>query len=235
MPIGEETISAVHHEGESETWFVCCHGLKSDKAGSYERRCNRALEAGYNAVRFDFRGCGDSDGAFVDSTLSARLADLEAVLEYFDPDSCVLFGSSFGGTVAFHAARTFAASRVEAVVTRAPVTYTRALENYQAAIARDGEVVFEDGDRLDERFSSDLERYDFADVARDLEVPVVLVHGLEDESVPVSDSRDAARAIDGDVLLQTLSGEGHLFSPAAERQLLAVTFAWLEAIAATRA
>ncbi len=63
---GGESIAAVHHEAPSDRWFVCCHGFLSDKSGSHERRCRRAVQEGYNGVRFDFRGCGESDGAFVD-------------------------------------------------------------------------------------------------------------------------------------------------------------------------
>ncbi|MFB6205443.1 MAG: alpha/beta hydrolase family protein [Haloglomus sp.] len=106
VPVTEgESVVAVHHPRPgSDRWFVCCHGFVSDKSGSYEGRCARAVAEGYHAVRFDFRGCGESDGDFVDTTLSSRIADLRAVLEHFDPESVVLFGSSFGGKTALHAA-----------------------------------------------------------------------------------------------------------------------------------
>ncbi|ADB63774.1 alpha/beta hydrolase fold protein (plasmid) [Haloterrigena turkmenica DSM 5511] len=132
-----ETVAAVHHEAPGDDWIVFCHGFLSDKTGSYERRCRRAVEHGYNAVRFDFRGCGASDGRFVDQTLSDKLADLHAVLEYVAPPSIVLFGSSFGGKVAFHAA--VDDERVEAVATRAPVTYNRAFDEYRAIVEREDE------------------------------------------------------------------------------------------------
>ncbi|THE62897.1 alpha/beta fold hydrolase [Salinadaptatus halalkaliphilus] len=227
VTVDGETIVAVHHGAPSQKWFVCCHGLRSDKSGSYQRRCGRAVEHGYNAVRFDFRGCGESDGAFVESTLSARLADLEAVLEYFDPSSCVLFGSSFGGNVAFHTAA--ADDRVVAVVTRAPVTDPATFDRYREIVADEGEVRFETGERLDEAFLDDITQYPFAPIADTLDVPVAIFHGDADDSVDVADSYRAAEALETDVLLQTYAREGHRFSPAAERRLLAVTFAWLEA------
>ncbi|WP_049925918.1 alpha/beta hydrolase family protein [Halopiger goleimassiliensis] len=227
----DEAVAAVHHPADGDGWFVPCHGFRSDKSGSYERRCRRAVEAGYDAIRFDFRGCGESDGAFADSTLGARLADLEAVLEYVDPSRCVLFGSSFGAKVAMHAAATVAADRVEAVIARAPVTYNRAFDDYRDTVASDGELTFEDGERIDERFFTDLDRHPFTAVERDLDVPVAIFHGDADASVPVADSRRAAAALETDVLLQTYAGEGHLFSNAAERHLLAVAFAWLEGMA----
>ena len=230
IPVGDDqTVAAVHHESSGDRWFVCCHGFRSDKSGSYERRCRRAVEAGYDAVRFDFRGCGESDGHFADSTLRSRLADLEAVLEYFDPRSCVLFGSSFGGAVAFHAAGTFAAERVDAIVTRAPVTDTASFDGYRETVATAGRLEFENGEWIDERFFADLDRYAFADLESTLDVPVAIFHGADDDSVPVDDSLRATDRLETDVLLQVLEGEGHLFSAPAERRLLEITFAWLDA------
>ncbi|AXR81234.1 alpha/beta hydrolase family protein [Natrarchaeobaculum sulfurireducens] len=223
------TVAAVHHEASGDRWFVCCHGFRSDKSGSYERRCRRAVEAGYDAVRFDFRGCGESDGHFAESTLESRLTDLEAVLEFFDPRSCVLFGSSFGGAVAFHAAGTFAAERADAVVTRAPVTDTSSFDDYREAVATAGRLEFDDDEWVDERSFADLDRHAFADLESTLDVPVAIFHGTDDDSVPVDDSLRAADRLETDVLLQVLEGEGHLFSASAERRLLELTFAWLEA------
>ena len=50
-----ERIAAAHHAADGDRWLFFCHGFRSDKAGSYEERCERAVEAGYDAVRFDFR------------------------------------------------------------------------------------------------------------------------------------------------------------------------------------
>ncbi|MXV63854.1 alpha/beta fold hydrolase [Natronorubrum sp. JWXQ-INN-674] len=226
IPVGEETVAAVHHDAPGDDWLVYCHGFLSDKHGSYEHRCRRAVEHGYNAVRFDFRGCGDSDGAFVDQTLSSKLEDLRAVVDHFDPPSYALFGSSFGGKVAFHAAARD--PRVDAVATRAPVTANRAFDEYRAAVEREGEYQFETDDRIDRRFFDDFDEYDFDGVEASLEVPVAIVHGRQDESVDVTDSVEAAARLETDVLLEIFAEEGHLFSTAAEERLLERLFHWLE-------
>lgn len=224
---GGETVAAVHHAPDLPTddWLVFCHGFRSDKSGSYERRCQRAVEAGYHAVRFDFRGSGESDRAFVDATLSTRIADLRAVLDHFEPDSCAMFGSSFGAKVALHHA--ISDHRVEAVVGRAPVTYNRAFGDYRELVAEAGTLRIDDDHAVDEAFFEDFDRYDFDDVATAIDVPVALFHGTDDASVPVADSLDAAAALETDVLLQKYRGEGHIFSETAEGRLLRQTFDWL--------
>lgn len=202
-----EAVVGVHHPAPSDRWLVFCHGFLSDKSGSYESRCRRAVREGYSAVRFDFRGCGESEGAFVDQTLGHRLADLAAVLDYFDPASCALFGSSFGGKVAFHTAADD--DRIEAVATRAPVTLNRA---------------------LDGRFFADLDRYRFERAADAVDVPVAIFHGASDDSVPVEDSFEAARRLGTDVLVETFADEGHRFSGDAERRMRDRLFGWLSEV-----
>jgi pimeloyl-ACP methyl ester carboxylesterase len=225
-----QTVSAIHHPAESDRWLLFCHGFLSDKSGSYESRCERAVEEGYNAVRFDFRGSGESDGEFIESTLSTRIEDLEAVVEHFSPPSYALFGSSFGAKTAFHAATD--ATRLEAIIARSPVTYNRAFEPYRAAVEREGVLRHDADHAIDERFFADFDTYDFESVAEHLDVPVAIFHGAADDSVPIADSFDAAAALKTDVHLGKYLDEGHRFSKAAESRLREQAFGWLETVSA---
>ncbi len=233
-----ESLVAVHHPATDPDadWFVCCHGFASDRTGSYESRCERAVAEGYHGVRFDFRGCGDADGEFAAATLSARIADLRAVLDHLVPDdeAVVLFGSSFGGKTALHAAVGDGPGgdgtpdeRVRAVATRAPVTYARAFEPLAEAVRAQGEVEYAPGFPVDERLVEDLAGYDFADVAAALAVPVAVFHGREDDSVPLQDSLDAVGALATDTALWAVADEGHRFSHDAEDRMRDALFDWL--------
>ena len=225
VSVGDETVAAVHHPAESDRWLLFCHGFLSDKSGSYEGRCERAVEEGYNAVRFDFRGSGESDGAFVESTLSTRIADLHTVVEHFSPPSYALFGSSFGAKTALHAATE--APRLEAVVARSPVTYNRAFGSYRETVESEGHLRYDEGHVIDRRFFEDFETYGFESVVARLDVPVAIFHGTADESVPIKDSFEAAAALETDVHLAKYREEGHRFSKRAERRLRAQAFGWL--------
>lgn len=226
IPVGNgESVLAVHHEApDSDRWIVFCHGFQSDKTGSYEKRCERAVSEGYHGVRFDFRGCGESDGRFVDQTLSTKLADLRAVVAYFEAENPVVFGSSFGGKVAFHAAPDLDPA---AVLTRAPVTDNRTFDERRAQVEREGAIGLETGKQIDERFFADLDRYPFAAVVGELDCPVAIVHGADDASVDVGDSFEAAAALETDLLLEKVDGEGHRFSRDAEARMRTRLFDFL--------
>lgn len=223
-----ESVVAVHHPAPGSAWFICCHGFVSDKSGSYESRCERAVEAGYNAVRFDFRGCGEADRAFADATLVTRIADLAAVVDHFDPDSYVLFGSSFGAKTAFHAAvEALPTDGLTAIAGRAPVSYNRCFDPARAAVEEHGVADYDGEHTIEPVFFEALDRYPFEAAASELSVPTALFHGTDDGSVPLRDSLDAVAALDGDVLLETFAGEGHSFSRPAEARMRDRLFDWL--------
>lgn len=85
---------------------IGCHGLLANRHSMKQISLAKACNAkGMAYLRFDHRGCGDSDGRFSKVTsLSARVKDLYQAVETMQLHSKVgeviaLFGSSFGGTV----------------------------------------------------------------------------------------------------------------------------------------
>lgn len=229
VQIGSDEVSAVNHPADSEKWIFFCHGFGSDKEGSYVDRCRFFAEKGWNAVRFDFRGNGESSGEFRDQDLSSRIDDLEAVIDHFDPGQCVVFGSSFGGKVAFHAATID--DRIRAVIGRAPVTYNEIMEKYRSVIDEKGEYTHHADKTIDERFFQDFDKYSFQGVEEKLEVPVLIVHGSEDTTVHPEQSFRAAQELRTSAAFFKLKGERHRFSDEAEERMRRIGLSWIEEFA----
>jgi pimeloyl-ACP methyl ester carboxylesterase len=229
IPVNEnEDVSAVHHEADSDKWIFFCHGFGSNKKGSYIPRSEKLQENGWNAVRFDFRGNGESDGEFIEQNLSTRIEDLGSVIDHFDPESCVVFGSSFGGKVAFH----FAAEdkRVEAVIGKAPVTYNDIMSKFRAVIDNKGRFEYIEGKPINERFFEDFDQYSFSDVAESLNVAVAIFHGGADTTVHPKKSFQAAQELSTSVSLHKLKVEKHSFSDEAEEFMLSQMVSWLDSV-----
>ncbi len=72
-------------------------GYASDMAGSKAEALDAwAAETGRAMLRFDYAGCGESDGRFEDATLASWRDDALAMVDASEGD-LVLIGSSMGG------------------------------------------------------------------------------------------------------------------------------------------
>ncbi len=223
ITVDGDDLVAVHHETDSDRWLVFSHGFVSDKEGSYEARANRAVAEGFNAVRFDHRGCGESARTFSEQTLSTRLADVRAVLEHFPIRSCLLFGSSFGGKVALHTAAVD--DRVQAVAARAPVTYNEIFDKYRPAT--DDAAPADGQETLPQQFFDDFDDHPFDEIVTDITIPLCLFHGTADGTVPIGTTLEAIGAIPTDVTFHQFAGESHRFSREGERRLQNQLFDWV--------
>lgn len=169
------TSLAVDHLPGSSPGLIYLHGFTSSKMGEKsERLAAIASSKGRAFHRFDFRGHGESSGTTETTTLSDLIADTHCVMAHAGP--CILFGSSLGGMVASWAAAQ-KPHQVRGLVLLAPA------------------FGFLSGQGLDpERFSpvviKDALTYSEDTLAQNLNMRVLLVHGEQDETVPVGCSRE---------------------------------------------
>ncbi len=100
-------ISGVLHlpKGKNPPCVIASHGLLSSKESEkYVALAERMSREGMAMLRFDFRGVGESEGGEEDNTVSKKIADLGAAVDFIrsDPglrESVGLIGSSLGGFV----------------------------------------------------------------------------------------------------------------------------------------
>ncbi len=221
---GQE-VAAIHAEAGTDDWVFVCHGFGGNKGR--QREYLELADRDFNTVLFDFRGNGESSGDFIDQDLSSRIKDLEAVVDHFSPENFALFGTSFGGKVAFHASLELEAG---AVIGKAPVTYNSIMDKFRAAVKEKGEFEYIDGKPIDQRFFEDLDTYSFEEVTGEIGVPVAIFHGSADTTVHPENSFRAAQQLDTDVALHKLRGEKHSFSPEAKQKLIRHMAAWLDQV-----
>jgi pimeloyl-ACP methyl ester carboxylesterase len=106
--------------GERRPAIIMMHGFGANKNGGPEWVCRQFEKWGYVALRFDFRGCDDSEGERGRVIAMEEVADARNAVTYMaarpdvHPRRIALCGSSLGAGVAVHAAAVD--SRVGAVI-----------------------------------------------------------------------------------------------------------------------
>jgi len=204
-------------EGDpGEVAVVLCHGMMSSrKSPKIEYLSSLLTKRGVMNLRFDFSGRGESEGEVRDLTYSRQKEDLDSAIEYLASEGVErvgAFGSSMGGAVALlTAARD---ERISAIGTIAAVAYPGVLEErYPQGVhqwRKAGEMDFQ-GEMVGTSFLDDAMMHDVVAAVGVIRAPILVIHGLLDETVPVSDAHDIASAA-RNVSLNLVDGADHRFS-----------------------
>src|SRR3972149_8169279 len=93
---------AAIYEGENRDApvVILCHGYRSSKdSESTAKLAAELLKRGLSNFRFDFTGCGESEGELSELLPSQGLDDLKSAVKALGLAKFSLYGSSFGGHI----------------------------------------------------------------------------------------------------------------------------------------
>jgi uncharacterized protein len=99
-----------HRGGERRAAIIMMHGFGANKNGGPEWACRQFESWDYVALRFDYRGCGESEGERGRVIAMEEVSDARNAVTYMaarpdvDPNRIALCGSSLGAGVAVYAA-----------------------------------------------------------------------------------------------------------------------------------
>ncbi len=212
--------------------LVFLPGYMSDMAGSkataleaWAIRNNRAM------VRFDYAGCGQSDGAFADFTLDDWLADVLLVIDLVIRGPVILVGSSMGGWLMLLAALARPSDVIGLVGIAAAPDFTRwgFTDTEKMQLHRDGQLT-ETSPYSDDPYTTTLgfwqsgERHLLLNAPIAITCPVRLIHGQADPDVPWDIAlRTAAALHSSDVQTVLIKDGDHRLSRPADIDLLCAT------------
>lgn len=215
---------------------ILAHGYPSDvnaaavAASALPELADRiATEMGWIAMALAFRGCGESEGSF---SLRGWLDDLVAAVDHLsanEPISGVwLAGFGTGGALSICAAATRGEVRGVAAL-GAPAdfddwaSHPRRLLEHARDVGMIKEATFPTN--VDE-WSRELRDHRAVECAPRLRPrPLLIVHGSDDDLVPVFDARVLVDA-HGDAELRIVSGAGHRLRH--DPRAVAVLLGWLD-------
>ena len=211
-----ENIDYTFHEGEkgAKHIVVLGHGVTGNKDRPFVVALAEALSNdGIPTLRMSFSGNGDSEGRFEDSTISKEVEDLGRVIDALDGWNILYVGHSMGGAVGV--LRASNDIRIVGLVSLAGMVHTAAFAQREFA-----DVTPDEGFMWDEPKCPLSQTYidDTAAIgtvvtrALSIQVPWLLVHGTEDEVVPLQDSLDIFERANEPKQLVQIEGADHVFS-----------------------
>lgn len=232
MPDDGRIIRGLVLDGAGPT-IVWLGGFRSDMTGAKaEAVAAWGREHGRKVVRFDYSGHGISDGAFEDGRIGRWFAEAKAVIAAEAGPDFIVVGSSMGGWMALLLAREHPAG-LKGVVLVAPAPdfteklFYPALPLEARARVDAGEAIEIPGEyggsdyRLMADFFRDGARHNLLGAPLRLGVPVIIIQGMADTSVPyLHAQRIVDRLVDDDVVLTLVKDGDHRLSRPADIALL---------------
>lgn len=233
-----KAISAVVHSPSAKPHdamptIIYGHGFTGNKTGDNRmgvQLARKLCQEGYQVIRFDYIGSGESEGEFATHTyFTGWVKDFQSVLAWVrttedidvDLDNIGLIGHSLGGAIVSYLASI--EPHIKAICTLAPVFYLEA--SFQQVII--GEELWALGSNggvmkdfynkklsLDPYFIQDLQHYDMREIANQIQIPLCIIHGLKDQVIPFEHSSHFLQHVSSEQKdLQLYEQEEHLFSP----------------------
>jgi putative redox protein len=208
--------------GSARGSIITCHGLFSSKeSDKFHDLAEVFSKNDYAVLRFDFSGCGESDGTIEDTTISGRIEDLKAALSFVKSEIPLqglpigLLGSSMGGYISLNLAAHD--SSVKAVVAWAtPFSF----EGLREVIEGSNQIP------LKEAFYRDAHHHDVI-VPLSRIKNLLFIHGDKDEVVPLDHAQKLYRFAQEPKQLTVVPGADHTFSnPTLRNQAVTHSLNW---------
>ena len=211
-----ENLDYTFHAGDksSQHIVVLGHGVTGNKDRPFlVELADNLSNAGIPTIRFSFSGNGNSDGEFTQSTISKEIGDLASVLDVLDNHTICYVGHSMGGAVGVLSASQD--NRIKLLVSLAGMVETKAFAQREF-----GDVTPDKGFMWDEptcplsqAYMDDLTQINtVVDCASKISIPWLLVHGTEDDVVPIEDSQKIYAQANEPKELLTIEDANHVFS-----------------------
>ena len=182
-------------KGKKVRMVIICHGFGSNKDRPLLRTiANHLQEAGIASIRFDFNGCGKSEGRFEDMTVLNEIEDAKKVIDYAQKLPWVsgisIVGHSQGGVVASMVAGQLKKS-IKSVALCAPAAVLRddALRGNTQGATYDPHNIPEYVDlprglRMGHDYIATAQTLPIYETAKEYKGAVLVIHGTWDVVVP---------------------------------------------------
>lgn len=176
---------------------------------------------------FDLSGCGESEGDYIETTLTKQVKDFESFLEYVSKDPTTdinnigILGNSLGAAVVI------AANVLVKCIVLSGSTYNY-YEDIKGSygtgfnpkglserLKSDGRTII----KIGPQFWSDLKKYDLIKLIKQINVPILFLQGEKDTTTPVEEMEKLFRAANEPKEKYILKDSDHKLNPRREEAI----------------
>ncbi|MCW1296959.1 MAG: lysophospholipase [Candidatus Parvarchaeota archaeon] len=225
---GEEIVGVLHIPNErNPPGIIMVHGFTVDKdeSGVFVKAAKEFCRNGFIVLRFDFRGCGESEGEFENMMIEDKLSDLRASIKFIlkqkmNKKKLGILGASFGGLISILGYN----ERIKMLVLWNPISKTKEfLDRYlrkkigvdwidemkskKSVFFYKQKKIF----KIREKFWEEIQTLDALSAAEKIKCPTLILHGDRDTTVDIKNSRELFRKINGIKSLRIIKGAEHGF------------------------
>ena len=217
-------------ESSAKKIIIMAHGFEYSKTedGMFDQIAIGLNGEGYIVYRFDFSGCGESDGDYSETSLTKLKDDLKDIInfvakkEQVDKGQIGLLGMSFGTAV------TLALKpHMKAIVLLGGIVHPKEI------ISRIFDTYIPDGvserktsrgtiARMKSQFWPDCDSYNLLSNVSEITCPIMFIHGTKDDIVPISESMQLHENANEPKELRKIKDAGHVYCGHREEMIEAV-------------
>ncbi|MFB6208951.1 MAG: alpha/beta hydrolase [Candidatus Nanohaloarchaea archaeon] len=199
-------LAGNYWESKSDKGVILSHGFTGNKEqfGKFTEIAEELNSEGFNVLSFDYSGHGESERRSI--TVGNQLEDLEAAFNFIqneDVDEIGIFGLSFGGLTALEFCRDH---HIQALLLLNPLT--RGIPDYRERKLEEDQLkdLEESGIYLIEKEHGRFvvpektielkENLDQEELLENIDLPVLVIQGREDETIRFEDSKLASKRLE---------------------------------------
>lgn len=195
--IGIETLPSTKNNIFPTVILVHGFAVDKDESGMFSDLAGHLSDEGILVYRFDFSGCGESEGDYSRTSLSKLRSDLKSIIHFVrsnaktDNSRIGILAQSFGTAVTVSLAPEIKCLVMLGSISHPKETISKLFgdgyepDGISTREKYDGTII-----KIKPQFWEDLNSHNLLESIKKINSPVLFIHGQKDDKVPLSEMED---------------------------------------------